>query len=138
MIYYFKDRMFYASYGDDIMSGYPTKEFVIDLIINCVFLIRSFCSIYRRNFVEFSVQFSMLDYFNDHVFVQVLSIHFSNELRYHYVLRILRRCFEKSRLTQGHATIVTFLTSRSRRDRDNLCGSLIVLENLLNSFIGMD
>ena len=34
--------MFYASYDDDIMSGYPEKGFVIDLIINCVFLTKSF------------------------------------------------------------------------------------------------
>ena len=55
--------MFYASYDDDIMSGYLENGFLVDLIINCVFLTWSFWSIYRQNSIEFSVDFSMLVYF---------------------------------------------------------------------------
>ena len=47
------------------MSGYPFLGFVGVFFMNCIFLGRGFSPVYRRNSVEFSIDFRELGYFRN-------------------------------------------------------------------------
>ena len=46
-----------------------SKNIYVDLIYKLFFMTMGFWSIYKRNSVKFLIDFFVLDYFDDHVFV---------------------------------------------------------------------
>ena len=54
----------------------------------------------------------MLENFDFMILYRSSGIRFTNGFRYQYALWVLRRCFEKLRPTQGHATVAMCSTSR--------------------------
>ena len=77
------------------MFGYSERGLWMIEDIHCVFMVGGFCSIYKRNSVEFLVEFLVLDKILISWFLQVFMYLFSNGLTYQYALRVLGRCSKK-------------------------------------------
>ena len=101
---------------DDIISGYPVEGFVVDMVINYVFL--------QGVLVDLQTELCWIfdKFSSDSLFLNIkfsyksLSIRFSNGFSYWHVLRLLGRCSRKPGLTQEHATVVTCSISGLGRD----------------------
>ena len=65
-------------------------------------------------------RFSGVRNFECMILFRLLGIRFSNKFRYRYALRVLGRCFGKSRPTQGHKAIA--ICSTSELGHDNFIG----------------
>ena len=59
--------LFSINYFDDLDTGYPVMGFMLIYFINCILLTGGLGPIYKRNFIEFSVDFRELDYFRNYV-----------------------------------------------------------------------
>ena len=77
-------------------------------------MIRGFCSIYKQNSVEFSIDFSVLEILMFMISYKFSNIRFSNGLRYQYSLRVLERCSNKPKSTQRHVTVIMCSTFGSK------------------------
>ena len=100
----------------DVVTGYPTEGLWLILLLNCVFFLGGLRPVFKRNFTKFSIDFSKLEYFESLLSYRFKYQFFKQVLIPMYALRVLERCFGKSRPTQGHATVVTCSTSGSRHD----------------------
>ena len=68
-----------------IVTGYPFLGFVGVIFMNCIFLDRGFSPVYRRNSVEFSIDFRELGYFRNH-------LPYSWESRFSFFKRVMVSC----------------------------------------------
>ena len=87
------------------------------MVIELYFLLRGFMSYFQMKFCRIFAKFFKIRIF--------LSIRLSYRFKYlffkwilipMYALRVLRRCSEKPRLTQRHATVITCSTFESGHD----------------------
>ena len=95
-----------------MIVGYPTEGSGVEFKYKLCFLFKGLCFVFKRNSIEFLIDFLELEYFlNIRLSYKFRYMFFKQVLISMYVLRVLRRCFEKSMHTQRHVTVATCSTS---------------------------
>ena len=56
------------------LNGYLVMRFLLNCVLNCDFLTRGSSSVYRRNSVEFSIDFRVLEYFRNYCLIGQVGI----------------------------------------------------------------